>query len=156
MNELKDSESKRRVFDSVYRTSAIGEFITFDKLAEMPEEARESLRQALDVYKTQRRRIKGPIRHLTAQPRDPREWDAYQIYDDQLHEGMVFVFRPSSPVPVTNLKLRGLDGDRSYTIISQNTGSLLARTSGRQLMESGLRVQIYECTGSDILTIRAE
>ncbi|MCK5328627.1 MAG: GH36 C-terminal domain-containing protein, partial [Candidatus Latescibacteria bacterium] len=96
-----------------------------------------------------------PIRHILPQPRDPREWDAVEVYDERLREGMVFVFRPSSPIPETTIKLTGLDERVAYEIRSENCDSVIGTRTGRELMTSGFRVRSEETTGSEILCFRA-
>ncbi|MFH1006471.1 MAG: alpha-galactosidase [Candidatus Latescibacterota bacterium] len=149
-----DSAGKRRLFDYFYRASAMGAFNVSDDLVTLPPEAQASLARALALYKM-RKRLRGPIRHLLSQPRDPREWDAVQIHDAALGEGMVFVFRPSSPLPETMIKLTGLDEGTSYGIRSENEDAVIATRSGRELMASGINVRIADTSGSEVLFLRA-
>ena len=149
-----DAASRRRLFDYFYRASVMGAFNVSDDLLSLPPEARASLTRAIELYKM-RKRIRGPIRHILPQPRDPREWDAVEVYDERLREGMVFVFRPSSPVPEITIRLTGLDERVAYEIRSENQDAIVATRSGRELMESGLRVRIEEPSGSEVLCFRA-
>ncbi|MDO8685642.1 MAG: alpha-galactosidase, partial [Clostridiales bacterium] len=151
LNDRKDVVSRRCFYDYFYRASIMGACNISDDLLKLPSEAYESMKRVIELYKNVRCRIKGPIRHILPQPRDPREWDAAEVYDDKLCEGMVFIFRPSSPVPEINIKLTGLDNDKKYQIYSENHSKITTTLSGRELMESGLRIRINETSGSEIL-----
>jgi len=142
---------RRRYCDYFYRAGLIGGLNTSEDLQLMPPEAKESLRRVLDIYRTTRRRIAAPIRHLSPQPFDPREWDAYEIYDGRIGEGMIIAFRPSSPQSTKRFRLAGVEADARYDIRSENCGVAIATASGEELMSKGIDITIEESTGSEIL-----
>ena len=147
---LKDSEARRRFFDYSCRASIIGGMYIFADLSGLSAEAGEALKRAVEIHKI-RRRLRGPIRHILCQPDDPREWDAFEVYDRRSRQGMVFVFNPSSPVRRMDIRLAGLDSERMYAVRSENTDTDLGTYRGKDLMENGLPLVLGTATTSEIV-----
>lgn len=78
-------------------------------------------------------------------------WSAWQFDRSDLGEGMVLALRrPESPFSVMTPTLKGLEADVAYEVRDWDSKETL-RTTGRELMESGLRVEIGGRPGSRLL-----
>ena len=78
-------------------------------------------------------------------------WSGWQFDRSDLGEGMVLALRrPQSPFSVMTPKLQGLDPDATYEVQDWDTKETL-RTTGCELMEKGLRLEITEQPGSKLL-----
>ncbi len=81
-------------------------------------------------------------------------WMAWQFDMPETGEGSVQVFRRGASVyRMAELKLKGLDPEKKYTVTDLDTGKP-SLASGRVLMEEGLAVEITACPGSALFTYR--
>jgi alpha-galactosidase len=101
------------------------------------------------------------FRHLFATARvyrligrpHPRGWDATELWDESLGEGIVYVFRGQHPSSTCQLKLRGLDRNSKY-------GSRFLRAErtleapGSALSSEGLRVEIPKTGACELISLR--
>jgi alpha-galactosidase len=79
------------------------------------------------------------------------EWAAWQFNRPELGDGMIQAFRrDESPEATKNLVLRGLDPGATYEVTNLDAKTP-RRVSGKDLMRSGLRVEIAEKRGAAIL-----
>jgi alpha-galactosidase len=81
-------------------------------------------------------------------------WAAWQFDRPDLAEGTVLALRrPESPFAVMAPKLQGLDPNAGYEFRDADTGET-RRVSGKELMETGFRVEIAEQPGSKLYTYK--
>jgi len=118
-----------------------------------PEQHRAAKRQ-FEVYKTWIRPLinRGNLYHLTERP-DGVRWDAVEYFDPKAGRGVVFVFRGTTPQDSETLKLRGLRPERRYTLRFEDGTSPEVMGSGRELMESGLKVALSEPESSELVYV---
>jgi len=102
-------------------------------------------RQIMDYYF-------GDFYPLTPYSRERSVWMAWQFDRPEADEGVVQVFRrDESPYESARFKLRGLRPRVRYTV-TDITRDTSRQMSGRQLMESGLGVEIPERPGVAVIT----
>lgn len=81
-------------------------------------------------------------------------WIAWQFDRPDLGEGMVQVFRRQESIyESARLRLHGLQGDATYTLVNLDSSSAVEMT-GRQLAEEGLPVTTVERPGSVVVMYR--
>ncbi len=85
----------------------------------------------------------GDYYPLTGYSLEEDVWMAWQFNRPDLGAGVVQVFRRSkSPVEAARFQLRGLDPDATYAIVNLDTPNQKTTVTGRELLETGLRVAI--------------
>jgi alpha-galactosidase len=96
----------------------------------------------------------GDFYPLTPYSRARDAWMAWQFDRPQAGEGVVQAFRhDESPYEMARFKLRGLQPRARYTVADMMRDTS-REMSGRQLMESGLGVEIPERPGVAVITYR--
>jgi alpha-galactosidase len=81
-------------------------------------------------------------------------WVAWQFDRPDLMSGLVQAFRRSASIDVSvRYRLRGLDPDANYVVSDQDADGT-QEISGRELMDTGLRVTLSEQPGAAIVTYR--
>jgi alpha-galactosidase len=97
----------------------------------------------------------GDFYPLTPCAMAPESWAAFQLLLPETGEGAVLAFRRSeSPIPSANFQLQGLCPDRDYECEDADTGKTW-RMAGKELMDSGLPLDIGTPRGSRLLFYRA-
>ena len=106
------------------------------------------------------KKIRPMLRHATvyhltkqANPWHPQTWQSMLYVDDSTGQALLFVFRGGDRSSSMNLRLRGLDGSKSYNVVSL-TGAAIAKVyPGRYLMHHGLEIKLLSAGGSEILEL---
>ena len=81
-------------------------------------------------------------------------WTAWQFDRPDLGEGMVLALRrPQSPFPRLETPLHGLEPDARYEWHSMDSGAV-TRVSGRELLETGVSIEIESKPGSALYVYR--
>ncbi len=94
----------------------------------------------------------GDFYPLTPWSRDDKAWIAWQFDRPEAGQGLIQAFRrDKSFYEVARLKLRALDPDARYRVISLQAGEANQELSGRDLIESGLRVELREHPAAAVL-----
>lgn len=94
----------------------------------------------------------GRAYRLIARPH-PRGWDAFQLWDEQRGEGVVYAFRNQHPAAAWPIRLKGL---RHGTVYEAEflRGRSSARLAGSKLMEEGLPVELPAMNTCELIALR--
>ena len=112
------------------------------------KEARQRIRE----FKMLRPLFYGDFYALTTHNTAPDVWCAYQVERRDLNQGAVLVFRRKhSPYSAARFKLSGLEPEAIYKLTDVDTG-IKQTFSGRELMETGLKVEMAAAPSSVIIT----
>ncbi len=106
------------------------------------------------------KKIRPMLRHATvyhltkqANPWHPQTWQSMLYVDDSTGQALLFVFRGGDRSSSMNQRLRGLDGSKSYNVVSL-TGAAIAKVYPRRyLMHHGLEIKLLSAGGSEILEL---
>jgi hypothetical protein len=117
--------------------------------AEQHAAAKEEIR----LYKTRLRPLirDADLYHVSTRP-DGVHWDGLEYFDARRAAGVLYAFRGSSAdAPQHLFALRGLREDASYRVRFQDGSSRERTMSGRELMRSGLRVDLRFPDSSELV-----
>ena len=92
------------------------------------------------------------VYRLAGRPR-PRGWDAFQLWDEQRGEGVVYVFRNRHPSVALPLRLKGLQSGVLYQAEFLRARSS-ARITGAALTDPGLRVELPAENTCELISLR--
>ena len=118
-------------------------------------EQRATATRAFDTYK---RRLRPLIRsadlyHISPRP-DGVHWDALEYFAPEHGEGVVYVFRGTTPSESGHsFVLKGLRPDRQYKLHFEDRTSPDRTSPGRDLMNSGLAVSLAEPESSELVFV---
>ncbi|MDI7277713.1 MAG: alpha-galactosidase, partial [Anaerolineae bacterium] len=111
-------------------------------------------RRLLAEYHAVRPYFYGDYHPLSSFSTSRQAWSVWQFDRPDLGEGMVLALRrPESPFGRFEAALRGLEPEARYEWRNVDTGDS-AVTSGRDLLEKGVRIDIAERPGSALLLYR--
>jgi alpha-galactosidase len=80
---------------------------------------------------------------------------AFELFRPDVREGIILCFRrPKCPSEKLSFTLKGLDPAKDYWVWSREGGITPAQKSGRDLMQTGLEVQLRQPRSSDVITFR--
>lgn len=159
---LTNPAAPRADLDTIARSRMMGAFGISARLAEWSDAAFATLREAIVQYKELRPLLKrGRFYHLLPQTalNCPDlalhgQWEAYAVIDFPGDQGAVWVFRAADGAAARNLKLRGLDATRIYSLIDMDSAST-TRATGAALMTEGFVADLSGRT-SALLFLRGE
>ena len=107
------------------------------------EEQMRQMRRKLQVLMRVRPLFTGDFYLFTSVTLDERDWFAYQLNDPATGTGCVLSARRSAcALTEACYQLRGLDETALYALEDAQTGTMLGKATGRQLMTEGLRVSL--------------
>lgn len=111
-------------------------------------------KKILDEYLTIRHFYYGDYYPLTTYAQDQAAWMGWQFDRPEQGDGMVQMFRRAkSPYESIRVALRGLDPDATYAITNLDVpGS--QEMSGRELLDSGLPIEIKDRPGAVVITYK--
>ena len=116
-------------------------------------ERRSLLTREIALYKRFRGlSATGRVYRLIGRPH-PRNWDAFQLWDERRGEGVVYVFRNRHPSPTLPLRLKGLERRAAYQAEFLRARSS-ANLSGAALMDAGFRVELPEENTCELVALR--
>jgi hypothetical protein len=120
-----------------------------------PADKVEACKRDIAAYKKIRPILRnGNVYHILPQP-DGWHWDGMEYFDPESGRGVVFVFRPDSPDSSQVISLKGLDPKAGYRVNFEDTSETFTR-SGKELMESGLRISLAERQSSALVYLNRE
>jgi hypothetical protein len=76
-------------------------------------------------------------------------------WNPDLNHGMLYIFRPNSDTPSQSVVLKGLDPGTNYHVRTEDHSTREATYSGRDLMSSGLVIQLPGKYSSDLVYLEA-
>jgi len=118
-----------------------GPWIFMNRLPLMRPEDMELAASEIKLYKQIRTHVRdGRVFHLTSRPAENRI-DALQSHNDATGSSLVFAYRADAPANYRVLRLRGVNPETTYQVRFQEDRRILTM-DGRQLMDSGLRVNL--------------
>jgi len=119
-------------------------------------EQHETARHAIELYKQQLRPLIRDARlyHVSERP-DGMRWDGIEYWDPARHKGVVFAFRGSvADEPDHRFVLAGLNPNRRYHLHFEDGSAADTESSGRELMEAGLRVHCENPQSSELVFLQ--
>ncbi len=118
-----------------------GPWILMQRITEWTPAELALMRQEAALYKSLRGLIReGKVYHLLERP-NGFSIEAMESFHPGRDRGVIFVYRPDSPVSVQTIFPRGLKPDRTYRVTFQETGGGVI-ASGDDLMQYGVRVKL--------------
>lgn len=114
------------------------------------------LKRMIEMHRRARPFFRGDFYPLLNYVHSNQLWGAVQYHRPDLGEGMLLAFRrPDSPFVRADFHLRGLDPAATYEVTNFDVeGS--TKTSGKDLMEKGLSVEINNKPGAVVITYRRQ
>jgi Glycosyl hydrolase family 36 C-terminal domain len=76
-------------------------------------------------------------------------------WSPSLKRGTLYIFRPNSNEGIQHITVKGLAADKKYTVRSEDHSTPDATYSGRDLMTTGLTIQLPDRYTSDLLYFEA-
>jgi alpha-galactosidase len=115
-------------------------------------EQRANVKKATDIYKSWVRPILQDVEvhHILPRP-DGYHWDGMFYWSPSLKRGTLYIFRPDSNESMQHIALKGLAADTKYTVRSEDHSTPDATYSGKDLMSTGLTIQLPARYTSDLL-----
>ncbi len=133
------------------RSSMVAEFTFGPDAAGLEVIDFENLRRCVEDWRALAPYFLGDFYPLTSYTRSEDQWMAWQYHASETDDGAVQVFRRKDSVyEVARFRLRGLDTGATYTIKGRDDEPEYD-TSGRELMEDGLRVTLTDRPAGAIL-----
>jgi alpha-galactosidase len=129
-----------------------GPWILMQRITEWTPAEIQLLRQEGAIYKSLRRLIRdGKVYHLLPRPSD-YTIAAFESFHADLDRGVVFVYRPDSPVTSETIYPRGLNPGKTYRVTFQESGDAMTH-SGAELMSKGISVKLPTKNFAEIVYI---
>ena len=126
-------------------------------IAGLPEETRQRLRHHIAFYKEWRAFIVGSVAHLLTPARRKEErggWAAIQLQKPGETTSLLFVYRLDDGAPKKWFPLCGLQAEQIYEVVNDDLADEPARSfSGRELMDSGLPVELAERNSAAVFVV---
>ena len=119
------------------------------------EQQHNAAREAIALYKQKLRPFvrNASLYHVSERP-DGVHWDGLQYWDATRKSGVVYAFRGSTAdEDVHSFVLHGLESDRKYKLHFQDATAPDALSTGRQLMDGGLKVRLVKPLSSELVFI---
>jgi hypothetical protein len=90
------------------------------------------------------------VHHILPRP-DGYHWDGMFYWSPNLKRGTLYIFRPNSDENKKDIVLRGLDPETKYKVRTEDHSTPEATYSGKDLMTSGLTIQLPARYTSDLV-----
>jgi alpha-galactosidase len=114
------------------------------------------MRTLVEQWRTISPNYYGDIYPLTPYSLANDVWAAMQFDRPEVGDGFLEVFRRSrSPYETARFKLQGLNPAAQYSVVSLDD-AVSRELSGKELMESGIEVQLKHSPASALLTYKRE
>jgi hypothetical protein len=119
-------------------------------------EQRAKVKRATEIYKSWIRPMLQDVEvhHILPRP-DGYHWDGMFYWNPDLNHGMLYIFRPNSDTPSQSVVLKGLEPGTNYHVRTEDHSTRDATYSGRDLMSSGLMIQLPGKYSSDLVYLEA-
>ena len=119
------------------------------------DEQKQQIKHAVEIYKTKIRPLvrTGNLYHILPRPDDKR-WDGIEYFDPISKKGVIYIFRPESPVIQQEVKLKGLDPKKNYSLSCEDGSIQPHAVSGEELLETGLVITLSHSFSSDIIFLQ--
>jgi alpha-galactosidase len=132
-----------------------GPWILMQRLTELTPAQIQLLRDEGALYKSLRGLIRdGKVFHLTGRP-DGFSIEAMESFNADLNRGVVFVYRPNSPLTSQTIFPRGLNPNATYRISFRESRDSYSQ-SGASVMASGIRVKLPDLLFAEIVYITGQ
>ncbi|MFN8009124.1 MAG: alpha-galactosidase [Terriglobia bacterium] len=115
-------------------------------------EERAGAKRSAEVYKSWIRPMLRDVKvhHILPRP-DDIHWDGMFYWSESLKRGTLFIFRPNNEEPVKQIRLKGLAGEKSYRIWSEDHSVAEGILGGKLLMNVGLEIRLPGKFTSDLI-----
>ncbi|HZZ42960.1 MAG TPA: NPCBM/NEW2 domain-containing protein [Tepidisphaeraceae bacterium] len=116
---------------------------------------RDSVRRSTQIYKSWIRPILAgaKVHHILPRP-DGLHWDGMFYYNSSLRHGMLYIFRPDSPIGEQSIHLKGLDPKQQYWIWAEDASLSPGIHTGQELMNRGLTITLPHPYSSDLIYVQ--
>ena len=116
-----------------------------------------AIKKAVTTYKTKIRPLvrSADLYHIFPRP-DDVTWDGIEYYDPAVQKGVVYIFKPKSPLDTWTIKPRGLDAGLRYKLSFEDGTNPTVRLSGRALTETGLPVTLKGTNVSELMFVEKD
>jgi alpha-galactosidase len=129
-----------------------GPWILMQRLTEWSQADIDLARQEAQIYKSLRSLIRtGKVYHLLNRP-DGINIDAMESFDAASNRGVIFVYRPESPLSSQTIYPRGLNPNKNYRVTFQESKQVIT-DSGANLMARGIPVSLPDVNFAEIVYI---
>lgn len=119
------------------------------------EQQHTAAKDEIQIYKQELRGFirNADIYHIASRP-DGIHWDGTEFFDPRRGKGVVYAFRGSTKSESEHtFKLRGLSAQKKYRLRFHDHSAPDRTVSGRELLESGLVVNLSVPNGSELILI---
>ena len=143
-------------FRYMLRSGMMGWFTVMLDTTSWTPAQREAARREFELYKSELRPFirDASLFHISDRP-DGIHWDAIEYFDSTRKHGVVYAFRGSTETePGHIFFFQGLDPARSYELHFQDASSPDRTVSGRELLSTGLRVDLPLPNSSELIFFR--
>jgi hypothetical protein len=115
-------------------------------------EQRAKVKRATEIFKSWIRPILQDVEvhHILPRP-DGYHWDGMFYWSPSLKRGTVYIFRPDSDQKMERIALKGLMPEKTYKVRTEDHSAADATYSGRDLMATGLTIQLPGKYTSDLI-----
>ena len=132
-----------------------GPWILMQPLTQLSPSEVSLLRSEGAIYKSLRGLIRdGKVFHLLPRA-DGVSIEAIESFRSDLDRGVIFVYRPNSPISTPTIFPRGLDPSRNYRVSFQDSSDSFAQ-SGAALMSGGIKVKLPSILSAEIVYLSGE
>ncbi len=129
-----------------------GPWILMQRITEWTPAEIGLVRQEAAIYKSLRGLIReGKVHHLLGRP-DGHSIEAIESFHPEQDRGVIFVYRPDSPVTSQTIVPRGLNPNRNYRVTFQESRDTVT-ASGAVLMSRGINVRLPTWNFAEIVYI---
>jgi len=114
----------------------------------------EAIAREVQTYKTRLRPLirEANLYHILPRP-DDRHWDGIQYYNPAPWQGATYVYKPHSENEAQTIRLKGLEGDRTYRLAFEDGSNPATTHTGAELMDSGFNMRLLGTTVSELVWI---
>jgi alpha-galactosidase len=140
-------------FRYMLRSGMMGWLTIMTDTTAWSEEQHRVASEEFELYKKKLRPLirNADLYHISARP-DGVHWDALEYFDPERGASVVYVFRGAAEgQDHYTLKLQGLDSKREYVLHFQDGSSADQKLTGRELMESGLAIELKSPNSSELV-----
>jgi hypothetical protein len=121
-------------------------------------EQHDAARQAFALYKRELRPLirDAQMYHVSDRP-DGVHWDGMEYWDPARNRGVLFAFRGSiANEGEHRFRLAGLDSAKNYSVHFEDGSAPDKKALGRELMDSGIEVDLKEPLSSELVFLRED
>jgi hypothetical protein len=142
-------------FRAMLRSGMMGFLTLMCDTRQWSAEQHDAARRQIAIYKEWIRPLvrQAELYHVSERP-DGVRWDGMQYFDPQIGKGVLFAFRGTTEEEAHRFRLRGLRADARYRVWFEDGSSPERTLSGKELMSSGVEVNLPEPGTSELVYLQ--